>query len=225
MLRKHFVLGAVAITAVGLTGCAAPSTKLQNSSGQVVDCSTKGLGIIGTAAALSMHSDCVSKAEASGFREVNANSVAPKASEDAAKINIELSAEWERKPLTEVMASGGGSVYATNKELGLGVFVSVANREGVADVMAYVLSRRSKSENALLNGQSSDVSIQDTNGRQSFRYQVSGFVKGGMKITYLQTIIVATDKLIMVNAWSKAGDYAARKQALESLAAKVTGMS
>lgn len=225
MISKHFASGVFVLTVVGLMGCAAPSTKLQNSSGQVVDCSTMGLGIIGTAAALSMHSNCVSKAEASGFHEVNANSVAPKPSADTSKINIELSAEWERKPLTEAMAAGGGSVYATNKGLDAGVLVSVAKREGVADLMAYVFSRRSKAESILLNGQSTDIAIKDVNGRQTFRYEVSGFIKGGMKITYLQTIIVGADNLIMVNTWTKAADYVARKPMLEPLATKVTGIS
>ena len=140
-----------------LSACAAPSTKLQNSSGQVVDCSAAGFGVIGTAAALSMHSECVERMQAAGYRPVNEGSVAPKPSAEAAGIGLLLPSGWEKKALTEGMVSNGGSIYALNKSIDAGVLVSVANREGVADLIAYATSRRANQENRLLNPQSTEV--------------------------------------------------------------------
>jgi hypothetical protein len=198
---------------------------MQNANGQVIDCSTQGMGIIGTAAALSMHSDCVKKAQASGFHEVNASSVAPKPSEDAAKVTIALPIGWEKKDLTENMAKGGGSVFATNKALDTGLLLSVASKQGVSDLMAYAFSKRSKAEDAVLNGQSSDIKIIEVNGRQAFQFEVAGFVKGGVKITYLYTLIVGTEQIAVVNVWAKSTDYAANKGLLESMASKIAGLA
>jgi hypothetical protein len=208
-----------------LAACAAPSTKLQNSSGQVVDCSASGFGVIGTAAALSMHKDCVEKMQTAGYRPVSQGSVAPKPSAEAATIGISLPSGWEQRPLTEAMVSTGGSVFATNKNIDAGVLVSVASREGVTDLMAYATSRRANQENKLLNAQSTEVARSEINDNMVFRFEVSGYVKGGMKLTYLYTIVVGKDKIVVVNAWTKSIDYSQHKPQLEALSLNITGLT
>lgn len=223
MTRNFLLVGAVVVV---LSACAAPSTKLQNASGQVVDCSSSGFGVIGTAAALSMHSDCVKRMQAAGYRAVNETSVAPKPSADAAKVDIKLAEGWDRKPLTEDMANSGGSVYATkNKATETGFLLSVASRAGVTDLMAYAMSRRANLENKLLNPQSTEITRLDINARQAFRFEVSGYLKGGLKITYLYTIIEGVEQLAVVNAWAKSIDYPHNKEVFEGLASKLTGLS
>lgn len=225
MTHKLILVGVLSGAVVILSACAAPSTKLQNSSGQVVDCAASGFGVIGTAAALSMHSDCVSRMQAAGYRAVNEGSVAPKPSADAAKVDLNLPEGWERKPLTEAMANTGGSVFASNKTTDTSVLLSVARREGVTDLMAYAMSKRAGQENRLLNPQSSEITRLDINGRQAFRFEVAGYVKGGLKVTYLMTIIEGSEQLALVNTWAKSIDYPQHKELLESFASKLTGLS
>ncbi len=208
-----------------LAACAIPSTKLQNSSGQVVDCSASGFGVIGTAAALSMHSNCVERMQAAGYRPVDEGSVAPKPSAEAAGIGLSLPSGWERRDLTEGMVSNGVSVHAGNKSIDAAVLVSVASREGVNDLMAYATSRRAAQESRLLNPQSTEVVRSEINGNMAFSFEVSGYAKGGMKITFLYTIIVGSKQLVAVNAWTKSIDFVQHKSKLEALASNITGLS
>lgn len=211
--------------AVMLSACATPSTKLQNASGQVVDCSASGWGLVGTPLALASHSDCVDRMQAAGYRAVNEGSVAPKPSADAAKVDLKLPEGWERKSLTETMVSGGASVFAVNKASDTAVLLSVARREGVTDLMAYAMSRRANQESKLLNPQSTEITRLDMNGRLAFRFEVAGYSKGGLKVTFLYTIIEGTEQLAVVNAWTKSIDYPQQKEALEGLALKLVGLS
>lgn len=225
MTRKISVFLAVPAVAFIVGGCATPSTKLQNASGHVVDCSASGFGVIGTAAALSMHSDCVNRMQAAGYRTVNANSVNPKPSSEAAKVDLALPEGWERKPLTEVMANSGGSVYASHLSNGASVLVSVATKLYGVDMMAYVASRRSNQEARLLNPQSTEIARLEINGRQAFRFEVAGYVQGGVKITYQQTVIESKEQLVLVNAWTKTLDYPQHKAIFEGLAGSITGLT
>lgn len=217
------------LTALGgmtlLAACATPSTTFQNAAGETTTCSASGFGVFGAPSALLLHASCVEKMQAAGYRAVDKNTVAPQPSPDAANLAIALPDGWERKPLTEVMASDGGSVYALNPSVDAGVFVSAAKREGVTDLMAYAASRRSNQEARLLNPQSTDIVRFDINGKLALRFEVSGFVKGGMKVTYLYTIIEGDKQLAVVNAWTGALKFAQYRQHLESLAYKVSGLS
>lgn len=225
MNHEFLLIGVLSGAVVMLGACATPSTKLQNASGQVVDCSASGFGVIGTVAALSMHSDCVNRMQAVGYRAVNEGSVAPKPSADAAKVDLILPEGWERKPLTEAMANGGGSLFASNKATDTSVFLSVARREGVTDLMAYAMSKRANQENMLLNPQSTEIIRLDINGRLAFRFEVAGYLKGGLKVTYLMTIIEGAEQLALVNIWSKSIDFPQQKELLGEFASKLTGLS
>jgi hypothetical protein len=225
MNQSLLLVGVLSGTFGLLSGCATPSTKLQNASGQVVDCSASGWGLVGTPLALASHSDCVDRMQAAGFRAVNEGSVAPKPSPDAAKVDLKLPEGWERRPLTEAMANSGTSVFAVNKTSDTAVLLSVASREGVTDLMAYSMSRRAIQESKLLNPQSTEITRLDINGRLAFRFEVAGYTKGGLKVTFLYTIVEGVGKLVVVNTWAKSIDYPQQKGALEGLASTLTGLS
>ena len=208
-----------------LGACATPSTTMQNASGQVVTCHATGGGVIGAAVAISMQKDCVEKMEKAGYKPVDKNAVAPKASAEAASVGLRLPPNWEQKPLTAAMVSSGGSVYASNRLKDVAVIVSVANREGVTDLMAFATARRATLEGRLLNPQSTEVTHLEINGRQALRFEVAGNVQGGVKLTYLYTIIEGTRQLVTVNAWAKSTDFAKEKANLEGLASNVTGLT
>ena len=214
----------VVLSVVLIVGCAAPSTTLQNSSGHVVTCSAQGMGIIGTPAALMMQSDCEDRMEAQGYRVVDSKSVAPKASAEASRIGLVLLEGWSEKPMTASMVNGGGSLWAMNPTLDTGLLLSAAKREGVVDLMAYAASRRSNQETRLLNPLSTEISTLEINGRLAFQFEVAGYIKGGVKITYLYTIIEASDQLVVLASWSKSIDYAEHKSMFEGFPSKITGL-
>lgn len=163
--------------------------------------------------------------QAAGYRSVSKDTVAPQPSPDAANLKISLPDGWVVKPLTDAMASGGGSVYALNPALDAGLLLSAAKRDGVNDLMAYASARRASQENRLLNPQSSDIIRIEVDGKLGLRFEVSGFVKGGVKVTYLYTIIEGNSQIAVVNAWTKAIDFQTQRKALESLTYQVSGLT
>lgn len=168
---------------------------------------------------------CNASGQSAGHSSVNEGTVDPKPSADVAKVDLNLPEGWERKPLTQSMVNGGGSVYASHNAMDTAVLLSVAYRKGVTDLMAYAISRRAAMEKKLLNAQSTEITRLDINGRQAFRFEVAGYVQGGVKLTYLYTIIEGTEQFAVVNAWAKSINYTQRKESLEELASKLTGLS
>lgn len=208
-----------------VTGCATPSTTLQNASGQTVTCASSGWGVLGTPLALASHAECVEKMQASGFRAVDSRVAAPKPSEDAAKVSLSLPEGWERKPLTENMAKSGGSLYALNTKDDAGVLVSAVSSEGINDMMAYAAGRRAVQESLLLTPASSDIKVGEVNGRLALRFEVSGFVKSGIRVTYHYTIIQGDKQIGVVNVWTSAGTFEQKRASFESLANSLSGLS
>lgn len=224
-MSKSVVIGVSLAAVLVVSGCATPSTTMQNASGQTTTCASSGWGVIGTPLALASHAECVEKMQASGFRAVDARIAAPKPSEDAANLALDLPAGWERKPLTENMAKTGGSIYAINAADDIVVLVSAASREGISDLMAYAAGRRATQEGTLLNPASSDIKVSEINGRLALRFEVSGFVRGGLKVTYLHTIVEGDKQIGLVTAWTSAGTFAQKRGKLESLATLLSGLS
>ncbi len=224
-MNNGIAIGISLAGALLVTGCATPSTTMQNASGQTVNCASSGWGVLGTTIALASHAECVDKMQASGFRAIDARIAAPKPSEDAANVVLNLPDGWERKPLTENMAKSGGSLYALNIREDAGLLVSAISSEGINDMMAYAASRRAAQESLLLNPASSDIKVGDLNGRLALRFEVSGFVKGGMKLTYHYTIIQGNKQIGLVNAWTSAGTFEQKRTSLESLANTLSGLS
>jgi hypothetical protein len=97
--------------------------------------------------------------------------------------------------------------------------------EGINDMMAYAVGRRAVQESLLLTPASSDIKVGEVNGRLALRFEVSGFVRGGVKVTYQYTIIQGDKQIGVVNVWTSAGTFEQRRASFESLANSLSGLS
>ena len=78
MLRVVVVMSAMLLPILG--GCAATDTKMANNKGQTAQCSTFGMGVIGTLVAVSMYQTCVDEHKKQGYHVVPATASAAPAS-------------------------------------------------------------------------------------------------------------------------------------------------
>jgi hypothetical protein len=227
-LRTATALG-FAIVATVVSGCAAPSTKLQNASGQVVDCSAWGMGVLGASAALLSQHDCVDRMQAQGYREMGAvpmpqtGPTSGGLSVASSNIQVALPAGWDRKPLTSAMQNGG-ILYAQNPTIDGAIFVRAVARNSIGDFKTFVESRRAAQVSGLTNAQASEIAELDINGRPALRYTVTGRVGNGMLVTYLTTFIAGKDQIAVVNTWTSQANFAAQTERLAHLSSLVGGM-
>lgn len=122
------------------------------------------------------------------------------------------------------MASGGGIVYALNRTTDTGALLSASKREGITDLMAFVLARRASQVSRLLDVQQSEVSQIEIGGRKAFRFDVSGSLKTGQKFTYLMTIIEGTTEIAILNSWTTTPNFDQQREAMGRLSDSVVGL-
>jgi hypothetical protein len=142
----------------------------------------------------------------------------------ALKINLSLPAGWERKALTEPMIMRNVILFATNRTIDSGVYLFAEKREGITDLMEYAYTRRSNQANALTDPHLSNISQIEIGGKKALRFDVTGKVKNGVKITYMMTVINGSTEIAIVNTWTTAADYERRKEAMTLLAENVSGL-
>ena len=149
---------------------------------------------------------------------------APAPAQYASKIGLTLPAGWEQKALTEQMVIGGGVLYAINRTTDTGALLNASKREGITDLMAFAISRRANQANKLTDPQQSQVSELEVHGKKALRFDVTGLLKTGLKLTYMMTVIEGTTEIAVLNTWATATNFEQQKEAMGLLAENVTGL-
>jgi len=149
---------------------------------------------------------------------------APAPTQYPSKISLTLPVGWEQKPLTEQMVISGGVLYAINRTTDTGALLSASKREGITDVMAFAVSRRANQANKLTDPQQSQVSELEVNGKKALRFDVTGSLKNGLKVTYMMTLIEGATEIAILNTWTAAANFEQQKEAMGLLAQNVTGL-
>jgi hypothetical protein len=207
-----------------LTACAAPTTRFQNAAGQIATCSSMGYGWLGAPMALASHADCVDRMRAAGYWEAAEGDVNPKSSEQAHKLWLDLPQEWEKRSPTDKMVEIGVVFYAINKTMDAGALVSAVDRESITNLMDFASARRTVQARNLKNPKQSEITRTEIDGRMAFRFEISGVLRNGVDVTYLNTLIVGEKQIAYINTWTKAVDYPQHKPTLESLASNLKGL-
>jgi hypothetical protein len=140
------------------------------------------------------------------------------------QLTIDLPPGFELKSIPDNLKSAGAVFDALNRTLDIGVAVIPMRREGVADLMAFALTRRANQTDRLKDATSTDAIRLQVSGRNAVRYSVTGTFNN-LRITYVTTFIEGRDQIVMVNAWAGATNAVQQLTVLESLAATVSGIS
>lgn len=142
----------------------------------------------------------------------------------ASKLSLSLSAGWEQKALNESMVIGNGILYATNRTTDTGVLLSATKREGITDLMEFANARKANQANRLTDPKQSEISQIEIGGRKALRFDVTGALKSGLKLTYMMTIIEGSTEIAIVNTWTTAANFERQREALVLLTESVSGL-
>lgn len=209
-----------------ITGCASTSTQMVNDDGQVINCGAWGFGIIGAPAALISTHECIKKYQAAGYHEVGApqssagsplsaaalSRPSTMASKDGA-FKLTLPAGWvQSTPPTQAH-----QLYAKNATLDAGLLVSSVDLVNIQDWKKYSESLVSKLASSLTESYTSEPAYVLVNGFDSYRAEISGATKTGVKVHYLATVVKADKQLIYFLSWCLKSKFAVNKAALEKL--------
>jgi Short C-terminal domain len=136
---------------------------------------------------------------------------------------IELDDGWSQRSLNDIMKSGGGVLYTTNKTLDAGLLVSTADKQGVTDVETFVNSKKNSNGN-LTDVVTTPVQKISVNGVTAYQFQKTGKVKAGNSFTYLHTWFDASNALVLVNVWTTSQNFENVANKFQKIALSVTGL-
>lgn len=98
------------------------------------------------------------------------------------------------------------------------VMVISENKEDFSDIAAYASIVVSQMLGKLKDGKASDAQKIEIGGRPALRYEITGTVSNGLRISYLLTIVETEQRFTQVLAWSLRSQFAASKDELSRLA-------
>ncbi len=137
---------------------------------------------------------------------------------------IDVPDNWKEKPLSEVLKAGGTFLFMYEDQSKSGVIVSTKPRSEVADMDTFAATRVSSQLNKLKDSMATPVTKLDVNGMPAWRYEITGFSKSGMTLTYITTMYEGEEEIIVTSVWTKADQFAAQRPVLAGIADSLTGV-
>jgi hypothetical protein len=147
----------------------------------------------------------------------------------ASKSGIELSDDYEAKPITDLERFNGFVLKAISKNTkNQGVQVSSVAKKPNDDLQTRA---NSISENSLKNINFKEVRADNSeqiviNGTKAVRWEIIATLRGlfGQDVTYMYTLLEGDHELVLLNAYTPTSNYAARKAEFSKLAEGVRGL-
>lgn len=136
----------------------------------------------------------------------------------SSRLTISLPPGWEKKILLDSMVAGNGILYAVNRNIDAGMLLSASKREGITDLMEYSITRRADQTSKLIDSHESEIAQIDIQGKRAFRFDVTGTLKTGQKMTYMATIIEGSEEIAYLSTWTTATNYERQKESLSKIA-------
>ena len=141
------------------------------------------------------------------------------------KSGIDLSDSWVQRPLTDAMKSNGSLLMAANRTSDTGLLLSAVSHQGIPDMMAYAVSRRSRQASAMTDVQQSEITQSTMNGIPIWRFTVAGKLKDGTLFTYLMTLLESDREIVILNTWTPTANFVAQRETMEALATRISGLA
>ena len=139
------------------------------------------------------------------------------------QLTFALPTGFELKAIPDNLKNSGAVFYAINHTLDMGLAVIPLRHEGITDLAAYASTKKAGQMDRLKDATSSEVTRIDVRGHPAARYSVTGTF-GGVKVTFLTTLIEGHDQIVIVNGWAGATNAQQQMAVLEGLADTVSGI-
>ena len=144
--------------------------------------------------------------------------------ETTSEAKIDLPDGWEPATLTDAMKANGTVLFAKNRTIDAGLLLSATKRSGITDMSTYVNTKRTVQGGNLQEPSPSEISRALINGVPAWRFSVSGKLKTGLQLTYLQTIYESEKEVVAMNMWTTQGNFEKHRDYLVKIADSLTGL-
>jgi len=147
------------------------------------------------------------------------------------KAGIELTDDFEAKPLLDLQRYNGQVLLAKSKTIpDKGVLVSFIKRAPTSDIKNVVNNVSNRKLMYLKEAKSGELENLTINGMRAARFETTGYLPGLAKIemTYVSTVLEDRDEIVLVDAWCKTDLYNANpeiKIELTNIAQNIKGLS
>jgi len=138
-------------------------------------------------------------------------------------LTVDWPSGFTNKPLSDEQRLQNVVVMEMNRSADVGAVLVAERHADINDVAAFAASRRAAQMSRLQEALASEVVPIQIGGRQAYRFQTDGVVKGG-RFTYLMTVIEGKDQVIVLNAWTSAANWSAQADLMRGLADRVKGI-
>jgi hypothetical protein len=140
-------------------------------------------------------------------------------------LDVTLPEGWEKQPLSLYMIESGGILFATNSALGASMTLTALKREKVGDALAFTQTGRSAFLARLSGSHASQVQTLDISGRRAYKFDITGIVDTGDKMTFVFTVIEGNTEIALLTRSMRTTSYADNKDAVVELGSAVVGFS
>jgi len=121
---------------------------------------------------------------------------------------LELDAGWDQKPLTDVMKTGGGVLYAVNRTIDSGLLISTTDKKPITNIETFINTKRNTNVGGLQEVTATEIVKSQVNGLNSWQYQKVGKSKSGTSFTYFYTWVESVDEIVLINLWTTTNNFA-----------------
>lgn len=137
---------------------------------------------------------------------------------------LELPDSWEAKPLSDKMKAGGTVFNAGDKTTDSGLIFNTYDRAKYGSIQEFAKSKEAALQSVLTESSASQMTPMKINGVNAYRFEVSGRLKTGQKISYLSTVYDGQSEIIFLNIFTSEANYKNQHKTFVQISNSLTGI-
>jgi hypothetical protein len=145
----------------------------------------------------------------------------------SSEAGLDIPDGYEQKPLNDFQRFNGFLLKAENSIKRTGIMVNSRRTDSKTDPTAVMHAISESMSRMITDTTTANEEELNINGMKALRFEMTGKNKGafGLTYTYVVTMLVGKEELLVVNAWAPVDDYPSEKDALKQLAWSVKGIA
>jgi len=148
------------------------------------------------------------------------------AQQPTSNARLELSDDWQQKPLVAGQDPKVIVLFAVNKTTNTALTLGTIKRSELGDISVFAKTRQASLAAGLTDTKLSPVEPLKVGQLPAWRYTVSGNIKRGNQSawTYMVTIYEGRDEVVIVNTWTLAANFALQQSEMHRIEDGISGI-
>ena len=140
---------------------------------------------------------------------------------------VNLSDDYEAKPLTDLQRYNGSLLTATSKTTrNKGVVINAREKKSNTDPQSIASGVEAAQKSNLVDAVSKNPEQLKLNGTNAWRFEVHGKTKGvfGTEMVYIVSVLEGDNEILVVNTFTPASNYEKDKDELRKVVSEISGI-